>query len=505
MLRQTEPISGLAVGSTAAGKGFRRGAGDGHAPDEGGQFSRAVQIILRSRTTNAYVIAVGTPFILVLLRLALSPVLKDSGPFLFFTPAVMISAWYGGFGPGMVASVLGAALGNYFFVGPIGFDFDSVSIARMVVFLLVGAQISWLSGAMLNARGRLEARVRERTAELEFQKTLLESQSNASLDGIMVAADGGMIFHNRRMLDLWDLPSDALVGTLETAVAAMRVRLADDQDPLDQGPMDVDSELPPSVMLRSGKTLEAYSADVRNAEGRSYGRVWYFRDVTERRRMAKQIIEAGEQERQRIGLDLHDDLCPHLAGVACIARVLQRHLEAGCPDQAPSAAQIVELVEQAVRRARDLARGLQPLQLTQDGLGNALRQLASNVESLYQVQSVCRLSEEGIELEDTATVIQVYHIAQEAVNNAVRHGRAGRIDIELSRVGSGVELQIRDDGVGIPADPAPGLGLHAMRHRARLVGGTLAVERGSGGKGTSVTCRLPARRKAAGGSPQKAG
>ena len=450
---------------------------------------------ITNRTVNGYVIAAGSPLILVLLRMSLRPVLKDSGPFLFFAPAVMVSAWYGGFGPGMLATILGAVLGDYFFVGPIGFDVDSLSLARVVVFLFVGTQISWLSDALLNANSRLEARVRERTAELEFQKTLLESQSNASLDGIMVASDDGrVIFYNRRMPDLWDLPYGALSGSLETAVAAMRGKLADDQNPLDQGAMDMDSELPPSVILRNGKTLEAYGADVRNAEGKSYGRVWYFRDVTERRRLAKQIIEAGEQERQRIGLDLHDDLCPHLAGVACLGRVLQHHLENSLPDQSRSAARIVDLVEQAVRRARDLARGLQPLQLTQTGLGNALRQLASNVESTFQVRCDCSLSEEDIGLEDTASVIQVYHIAQEAVNNAVRHGKATRIRLELSRAGNGVVLEIRDDGIGIPESPAPGLGLQAMRYRARLVGGTLTVGRCETGSGTSVTCRLPARR-----------
>ena len=454
--------------------------------------------LITNRTFNGYVLSIGAPFILLLLRFSLQPVLKDTGPFLFFAPAVMISAWYGGFGPGMVATVLGAALGDYFFVGPLGFDFDSLSIARMIVFLLVGTQISWISGAFYNVKSRLEARVGERTAELEFQKTLLESQSNASLDGIMVASDEGqVIFHNRRLLDLWNLPAGAVAGSLDAAVAAMRGKLADDHDLLEHIGLDDSSELPPSVMLRSGKTLESYSAEVRSTDGKSYGRVWYFRDVTERRRLAKQLIEAGEKERQRIGLDLHDDLCPHLAGVACIGRVLQHHLEGHCPDQAPSAARIVELVEQAVRRARDLARGLQPLQLKQNGLGNALRQLAANVESVFQIRCTCRFSEEDIALEDTATVIQLHHIAQEAVNNAIRHGKASHISIELSQTGNRVVLSIEDDGIGISPDPAPGLGLQAMRHRARLVGGTVTVERRAGANGTAVKCRLPARRATA--------
>jgi signal transduction histidine kinase len=454
---------------------------------------------ITNRSVNAYVLAVGSPIILLLLRVSLHPLLNDSGPFVFFTPAVMISAWYGGLGPGLVATVLGAALGDYFFLGELGFDFDSASIARVLLFLFVGGQISWLSGALLNAKTRLEARVRDRTAELEFRKSLLESQSNASLDGILFASDDGkVIFNNRRLLDLWNLPAGAF-SSMDSAMTAMRARIMGDQNLLDRPLVDdaeLSSELPPSLMLRDGRTLESYSADVRSAEGKSYGRVWYFRDVTERRRLAKQILEAGERERQRIGLDLHDDLCPHLTGVACLGRVLQQHLEQQCPGEADSAARLVELVEQAVRRARDLARGLQPLQMKPDGLAAGLAQLAANVESLFKVRCECRPGDEPVVLEDTATGIHLYHIAQEAVNNAVRHGKAGEIVLELGRVGNSFLLSIKDNGVGIGPNPGAGMGLQTMRHRARLVGGSMTVEPGESGKGTVVRCRLPARRTA---------
>jgi signal transduction histidine kinase len=583
--------------------------------------------------TRGYLVAIIAPFISLLLRVAARPLFEDSGPFLFFTPAVMLSAWYGGCGPGLVATVLGAALGDYFLLGPVGSFFETATVvAKVILFLLVGGQISWLSGALFNAKvraqsdaasareseqlyrtlaqnfphgavflvdarmrlvlaeghalsvsrivsaeimgrhlgqafprslrasigkvlrsaspgqpatgeisfggriyllhllplnsitaqrfggmgiaqditelvsareelraahARLEARVHERTAELEFQKTLLETQSNASLDGILVASRAGqVIFHNRRLLDLWNLPAGVFASSFDSAVRAMRAKLADDQNPFDENAreeMGLPGELPPSVTLQDGKTFETYSAELRNADGGSYGRVWYFRDVTERRRLAKQILEAGERERQRIGLDLHDDLCPHLAGVGCLGRVLQRHLEVHCPMEAPAAGRIVELIEQAVRRARDLARGLQPLQMKPDGLPTALEQLAANVESMFQVRCTCRLANEVV-LHDTATGIHLYHIAQEAMNNAVRHGKASQISMELAHLGNRVILTIKDDGVGISSDPVPGLGLQAMRHRARLVGGGLTVEPNNAGKGTLVTCWFPSSR-----------
>src|SRR5579871_5303759 len=93
--------------------------------------------LFNNRTVTGYVLAVGAPVILLLLRMLLKPVLTDSGPLVFFTPAIMVSAWYGGLGPGLVATALGALLSDYFFIGPIGFVFDSTSVARLLVFVLV--------------------------------------------------------------------------------------------------------------------------------------------------------------------------------------------------------------------------------------------------------------------------------------------------------------------------------------------------------------------------------
>jgi signal transduction histidine kinase len=98
------------------------------------------------------------------------------------------------------------------------------------------------------------------------------------------------------------------------------------------------------------------TARLSSADGQSYGRVWYFRDVTKRRQTARQILQAGERERQRIGQDLHDDLCQQLAGITCLGRVLHQRVPARLPEEATAAARIVDLVEQAVHRARDISR-----------------------------------------------------------------------------------------------------------------------------------------------------
>ena len=296
-----------------------------------------------------YALAVVATAAAVLLRLWLSPLLRDSGMFLFQVLAVTVSAWYGGMGPGLLATFLGAATTDYFLLEPVGqFASSLAELAHIAVFVIVGTQVSWLSSALLNAKrraeadagaarqgeqlyrtlaqnfpngavflmdrrrriilaagdalaaladspprptgtrltglfphplraalkpllrdaatgrpvtreitfggrvylvhllpldraavpdfagigiaedvtelaaarealraghARLEARVRERTAELEFQKTLLEAQSNASLDGILVVSDDArIVFFNRRLPDLWDLPPTAFAG-----------------------------------------------------------------------------------------------------------------------------------------------------------------------------------------------------------------------------------------------------------------------------------------------------
>jgi signal transduction histidine kinase len=459
--------------------------------------------------------------LLLAMRVFLRKWVEDSDPFLFFAPGVVFSAWYGGLGPGLVATIAGAAAARCFLSDPHGlFSIASMDVPKLVVFLVAGTQISCLSGALRLANVRAEAdaraarqgerlleiaqkelqaahvkleeRVRERTAELAFQKTLLEAQSNASADGILVISeDAQVLFANQRLAELWNLPRDAFGKNLTDAVAAMRQRLTDPRQPICDGQI-ADADAPAALALTDGRALEYYNAPVRSAEGKHYGHVWFFRDVTERRRVAKQILEAGERERQRIGQDLHDDLCQHLAGITFLGRVLQQRLDAKLPDESKNAARIVDLIEQAIRRARDLAHGLQPVELESDGLGAALAELGATVQSMFPVRCHFR-GENAVPLEDDAASIHLYRIAQEAINNAIRHGKAKNIYIDLFNLGGRVRLSIEDDGIGIDKTPSgSGLGLRTMETRARMIGGTLTIEPADGA-GTLVTCQLPIR------------
>jgi PAS domain S-box-containing protein len=215
------------------------------------------------------------------------------------------------------------------------------------------------------------------------------------------------------------------------------------------------------------------------------------RDISERKRLEKTVLEISEREQRRIGQDLHDGLGQHLTGIAFLTKVQERRLAENHSPEAADAAKIVQLVNDAIRKTRELSRGLLPVVSDAYGLMSALRLYATEIEDLFGI--ACRFQcEEAVLIHDAPMATHLYHIAQEAVNNAIKHGRAENI---LIRLFSGVRqgtLIIKDDGVGIERPPAPhtGVGLHIMNYRAGMIGGTLEVQREQP-RGTAVTCRFP--------------
>ena len=150
-----------------------------------------------------------------------------------------------------------------------------------------------------------------------------------------------------------------------------------------------------------------------------------------------------------------------------------------------------QVLDDAIAEARSLARGLFPVQLEADGLSLALHQLAAGVCARTRVH--CRVDcPEPVLVRDNTMATHLYRIAQEAVNNAVKHSRAGSILIELKTNHNRIELKVSDNGMGIPAsrNAAGGMGLHIMNYRAQAIGGTLNIERAPA-HGTIVSCSAP--------------
>ncbi len=211
-------------------------------------------------------------------------------------------------------------------------------------------------------------------------------------------------------------------------------------------------------------------------------------DITERKRLEQAILEISAREQRRIGQDLHDGLGQHLTGIAFMSKVQEQKLaEKGLPD-AVEAAKIVKLVNEAIEKTRELSRGLLPVLSESRGLMSALQRWAGEVEDLFGI-SCSFLCIEPVLIHDNSLATHLYHITQEAVNNAIKHGKARHIVIALGARGGRGSLSISDDGSGIqnPAAGANGMGLHIMSYRAKMMGGNLQVQAGRP-RGTVVTC-----------------
>ena len=211
------------------------------------------------------------------------------------------------------------------------------------------------------------------------------------------------------------------------------------------------------------------------------------RDVTERKRMEHEIVEVSHREQQRIGEDLHDGLGQHLTGITFLTKALERKLAAKSPEEAKEAAEIGRLVLQALAQTRNLARGLFPAELERNGLAAALVELTDSVQRTCGVRCTLRTAEK-ISINDNVLATHVFRIAQEAMNNSIKHSKAKNIEVTLDLNGDQLQLRMTDDGTGFtPEAKLNGLGLRIMQFRARRIGGELQVAAGDKG-GTSVTC-----------------
>src|SRR6266566_1008786 len=211
-------------------------------------------------------------------------------------------------------------------------------------------------------------------------------------------------------------------------------------------------------------------------------------EVEHRQRLEAQLLTAVEQERERLGRDLHDDLSQRLAGAALMTRTLAKELKGRSAADREKARALGDLLAEATSVARNLARGLHPITLTANGLPKALEELAARVPQNVRFNWP---TSKKLDL-DPSVALHLYRIAEEAVGNAVRHAEANSITIELHTTpGRKIALTITDDGKGFRQGGGPeGMGLQNMRYRARVIRGTLKIA-SAPKRGTVVTCILP--------------
>ena len=236
-------------------------------------------------------------------------------------------------------------------------------------------------------------------------------------------------------------------------------------------------------------------APVKDAEGRVVNWVGTQRDVTERRALEAQVLEASAREQERLAREIHDGLGQVLTGAAFRLQALRQSLaDLGQEALADDANRTRRIVTEAHEQARAIARGLAPVAVELDGLLVALGRLAEDAATAYGIDCTFE-AEASVAVGSSERAGHLYRIVQEAIANAARHGRAKTVTVSLTGDADGATLAVDDDGRGIPndaLDASRGLGLRTMRYRADRVGGALEVRaRQGGGTRVAVTFHPP--------------
>jgi PAS domain S-box-containing protein len=232
------------------------------------------------------------------------------------------------------------------------------------------------------------------------------------------------------------------------------------------------------------------------SDGRFSGVVAVIRDITGIKRVAMEIVEANRREREKFGWDLHDSLGHELAGVECSAVVLRKLLGTGRNRKTKMADQIVEHLQIAKDMLRRAAKGLVPTDVAKWGLADSLKQLVCDMREFFETDCSLKVGNEVMACDEHVKE-QVYYMVCEATANAVKHGDAKKIWIELGVEGRDLRLTVGNNGKCPAAEPTSspqGVGVEIMRTRAEMLGGRFSLQCDAK-RGVTITCAIPCRRR----------
>jgi PAS domain S-box-containing protein len=415
-------------------------------------------------------------------------------PSFLHIPFIMLTASYGDADDGALALSVGA---DRYLVKPI----EPVELTAIVSDLLVRAA-SRPGGAPPSAPGlapeaeeflqhyssRLNKKVESKSSDLTLANerlrrtaALLEAIADATTDIIFVRTlDGQYAYLNESGAQFFGRAKRELVGreSVEVrAVAATPQQFTTDDAAViaSDGPRRyVEFGRDAAGRVREFATVKG---PLRDAGGVVTGIFGVARDVTEERALERAMLDAAEHERQRIGADLHDGLGQELVGISLLLRsikVADPHLDRGVADAISRA---YAAVVQALRTTRSLARGMAPTGLDGVRLLDALEALAGRTTE--QTGTACDVDRSGVATLDVEAdaALHLYRIVQEAIANAVRHGKARRIRIRIV-ARPWLQISICDDGRGfeVRGDAwSEGLGLRLMKYRMDLIGGRATI------------------------------
>ena len=349
--------------------------------------------------------------------------------------------------------------------------------------------------ALKRLNATLERRVAERTQELRDAFERHRAITDNALVGILTLNERGLVETlNPAAARIFGYAPAELAGRNVSRLMASPAQargedfLADYRLPGNQRFTAVGREILGRRKDGRAVTLGLTVSDFTQGGRRQY--IVMLSDITERKRLERELLEVSERERRQLGHDLHDGLGQHLHGLAYLAELLHKGLQDEASPLAAEAGQLNKHLTEALEMTRNLARGLQPVAPVPQGLMLALRDLAERTRGVYRVD--CQFEcPSPVLIHRHSAANHLYRIAQEAVNNAMKHGKPTRVRIKLAATAQKIILGIRDNGVGIPrrARTGRGMGLHVMQHRADAISGSLVVQRHPEG-GTDVVCTV---------------
>lgn len=243
-------------------------------------------------------------------------------------------------------------------------------------------------------------------------------------------------------------------------------------------------------MTKSGRVfpIELAVSEVQADGRRTFAGI--IRDISERKKLEREILEASEREQQKIGHDLHDGICQELAGIAFLVQSMQQKMESGHACTPEQAKRITDLLQDAVRHTRSLSHSLRPVEAAPNGLAVALQQLADTSADIHSIHCTFKCAK-PVDLKNAVVATHLYRIAQEAVRDAIRHGKATSIQIELIRGADHTELRITDNGLGLAEDGRMRADkvLWMIEHRARVISARIRVHQLA--NNVRFTCEIP--------------
>lgn len=332
--------------------------------------------------------------------------------------------------------------------------------------------------------------------EAQEQLRLLDAAIRSSSEGILITTTKNedevpqVVFANEGMAAMTGYTTEELIGKSLDSFQGPKTN----QDVMENMAESLKKGAPFSAeVVHYKKDLTPYLvrwniAPVRDKVGEITHYVSVQREITEQRRLERELVEISEREQQRIGRDLHDGLGQKLTGLAFMAKSLERRLKGHDLEAAEQAMIIAELVNDAKSDARNLSKGLVTVDLKGNGIVLAIEELAVRVEQFTSVkcQVVSKLT---IPILDETVAMHIYRICQEALNNAIKHSDADLVTINLYQEEDQLIVSIEDNGIGLSDIKNGGMGLRIMAFRAQMINASLTVrERQEGG--TRVLCSL---------------